>query len=70
MERKESVKTGSSSYITILKDSFDVEAVGGTSFVVGASLEVGGQLASSGVVNYPRVVFANGIWRQEIGSAG
>lgn len=38
-----------------------IEAVGGAGLVVGAPLEVGGQLARAAVVNHARVIFTDAI---------
>ena len=42
--------------LTVLEDPFDVEAVGGAGLVVGALLEVRGQLPGSEVVHCARMV--------------
>ena len=48
--------------LTILKDSFNVKAVGGAGLVVGAPLQVVGQLSCSAVVDDARLVLADCIW--------
>lgn len=47
--------------LTILEDSLHVEAVGGASFIVGASFEVVGELPGPGIVDHPRVGRADGV---------
>lgn len=47
--------------LTVLEDSLHVEAVGGAGFVVGAALQVVGQLSGSAVVDHSGVGRADGI---------
>lgn len=54
--------------VTVLEDALHVEPVGGARLVVGAALQVCGQLAGPAVVNDPRVGGTDGVcWRQEGG---
>ena len=48
--------------LTILKDSLDVEAVGGASLVVGTPLQVVGQLPGSAVVDDARLALTDGVY--------
>ena len=52
------------SLLTVLKDSLDVEPVGGAGLVVSALLQVRGQLAGADVVDDARVVLRYGIWKK------
>lgn len=51
--------------LTILEDSLHIEAVSGAGLVVGGALQVVGELAGSGVVDYPRVGGTDGILSEE-----
>lgn len=46
-----------------MEHSLHIEAVGGAGLVVGAPLEVGGQLARAAVVDHARVVLTDAICR-------
>ena len=52
------------SLLTVLKDSLDVEPVGGAGLVVSALLQVRGQLAGADVVDDARVVLRYGVWKK------
>lgn len=47
--------------VTVLEDALHVEPVGGTRLVVGASLQVCGQLAGPAVIDDPRVRGTDGV---------
>ena len=49
---------------TILEDAFHVEAIGGTRFIIRASLQVVGQFPCTGVVDHAWVTLTNGICEQ------
>lgn len=54
--------------VTVLEDALHVESVGGARLVVGAALQVCGQLAGPAVVDDPRVRGTDGVcWRRESG---
>lgn len=42
-----------------MKDTFDIESVGGTGFVVGAPFQITGQFPSPRIVNAPRLSITN-----------
>ena len=50
--------------LTVLKDSLDVESVGGAGLVVSALLQVRGQLAGADVVDDARVVLRYGVCKK------
>ena len=52
------------SLLTVLKDSLDVEPVGGAGLVVSALFQVRGQLAGADVVDDARVVLRYGVWKK------
>ena len=52
------------SSLTVLKDSLDVESVGGAGLVVSALLQVRGQLAGADVVDDARVVLRYGVCKK------
>lgn len=45
--------------LTVVEDPVHVEAIGGARLVVGAPLQVGGQLARASIVDHSRVVLAD-----------
>ena len=47
--------------ITILKDAFDVKAVGGAGFVIGAPLQVVRQLPGTRIVDHSRLILSDGV---------
>lgn len=51
--------------LTILEDSLHIEAVGGAGLVVGGALQVVGELAGSGIVDYSWVGGTDGILTEE-----
>ena len=54
--------------VTVLEDALHVEPVGGARLVVGAALQVCGQLAGPAVIDDPRVRGTDGVcWRRESG---
>ena len=54
--------TGGAVVLTVLEDPLHVEAVGGAGLVVGAALQVVGQLARAAVVDDPGVGRGDGVW--------
>ncbi len=54
--------------LTILKDSLDIEAVGGAGLVVGAPLEVRGQFPGPRVLDHSRVAVIDSIWNNDMRS--
>lgn len=44
-----------------MKDAFDVKAVGGAGFVVGAPLQVVGQLPGTRIVDNSRLILGDGV---------
>lgn len=54
-----------SGVLTVLEDPLHVQAVGGAGLVVGAALQVAGQLPRPGVVDDPRVGGADGVWNTQ-----
>lgn len=55
----EGERVGSS--LTIMEHSLHIETVRGASLVVGAPLQIGGQLARAAVVDHTRVVLTDAI---------
>lgn len=49
--------------LTILKNPLDIQTVSSTSFVVRTILEIGSELACSGVVDYSWVALADRVWK-------
>lgn len=51
--------------LTILEDSLHIEAIRGAGLVVGGALQVVGELAGTGVIDYSRVGGTDGILTEE-----
>ena len=52
--------------VTILKDAFHIQPIGGARLVVGTSLEVVGELPRSRVVNHARVTLTDGVYNSNV----